>query len=214
MLNWGDELSILPNSERNALLLTLAQEFSDLALEWLKRQNLKLNIDRRQAPTTWIHLILDNAKSHSGGIVEQHLIGAKLARRFKDIDIPNYPAHAADMQTAREGDFAIFMNVYHITASPGRGVIQKCADNIRAGRFPILLVPSDQETKARALAEDEGIDKELAIISIESFIALNIIELAIEEKKDFFSILQEIVKVYNKRIREVETDLSLQIDVM
>jgi hypothetical protein len=53
----------------------------------------------------------------------------------------------------------------------------------------------------------------LAIISIESFVAINIIELAIEEKKDFFRVLQEIVNVYNKRLEEVETDLSLQIEV-
>ncbi len=213
LLVWGEGLCALPEQGRDYLLLELAQSLSDKALEWLKRQNLKLDIDRRQAPTTWIHLIVENAKSRSGGVVEQHLIGAKLERRFKDIDIPNHPAHAADVQTAREGDFAISQNVYHVTASPGRGVIQKCANNIRAGKFAILLVPSDQENKAKALAEDEGIEKELTIISIESFVALNIIELAIEEKKDFFGVLQEIVSVYNKRLGEVETDLSLQIDV-
>lgn len=213
LLEWGEGLCAIPQSVRDALLLSLAQSLSDKALDWLKRQNLKLDIDRRQAPTTWVHLIVENAKSRSGGIVEQHLIGAKLERRFKGINIPNHPAHAADVQTAREGDFAISQNVYHVTASPGRGVIQKCAGNIRAGKFPILLVPSDQESKAKALAEDEGIEKELTIISIESFVALNIIELAIEEKKDFFGVLQEIVSVYNKRLGEVETDLSLQIDV-
>ena len=58
---------------------------------------------------------------------------------------------------------------------------------------PILLVPREQENKARILAQDEGIEKELIIITIESFIALNIIELATEEGKDFFSILEEIV---------------------
>jgi hypothetical protein len=134
MLDWGEKLILLSEQDRDKLLLGLAQSLSEKALEWLKRQNLKLDIDRRQAPTTWIHLIVENAKSRSGGVVEQHLIGAKLERRFKDIIISNQPAHAADEQTAREGDFAISKNVYHVTASPGRSVIQKCASNIRAGK--------------------------------------------------------------------------------
>ena len=210
---WGGKLCPLQERERDSLLLELAHILSEKALEWLKRQNLKLDIDRRQAPTTWVHMIVESAKSRSGGVVEQHLIGANLERRFKDILVPNNPAHAADVQTAREGDFAIYQYVYHVTASPGRNVIQKCAANIRAGKLPILLIPGDQESKAKALAEDEGIEKELTIISIEAFIALNIVELAIEEKKDLFGILREIVNVYNRRLEEVETDLSLQIEV-
>jgi len=31
--------------------------------------------------------------------------------------------------------------------------------------------------------------------------------------KDFFGVLEEIVMIYNKRLAEVETDLSLQIQV-
>lgn len=213
MFEWGGKLCPLPEQERDSLLLELAQTLSKNALEWLKRQNLKLDIDRRHTPTTWVHLIVESAKSRSGGVVEQHLIGAKLERRFKDINIPNLPVHAADVQTAREGDFAIYQYVYHVTASPGRNVIQKCADNLRAGKFPILLIPGDQESKAKALAEDEGIEKELTIISIEDFIALNIVELAIEEKKDLFGILREIINVYNRRLEKAETDLSLQIEV-
>lgn len=85
--------------------------------------------------------------------------------------------------------------------------------NIRHGLQPILLIPSDQEGKARNFAQYEGIEKDLAIISIESFIATNIFEMATEEGKDLFSILKEIVETYNKRLSEVETDMSLLIEV-
>lgn len=203
----------LSKDKRDELLLELIADLSSKATEWLKRQNLKLNIDRRQAPTTWVNLIVENAKQRSGGVVEQHLVGAKLEKRFQDIEIPNHPAHAGDRQTARAGDFTISKLVYHVTATPSRNVIQKCAENIKVGLFPILLVPTEQEYKATALAQDEGIDKELAIISIEDFVALNIIELATEENKDFFGVLQDIVNIYNRRLAEVETDLSLQIEV-
>ena len=129
------------------------------------------------------------------------------------MDIPNHPAHAGDRQTERAGDFAISQLVYHVTSAPSRDVLQKCVRNIRVGLYPILLIPREQENKARILAQDEGIDKELTIISIEDFVALNIIELATEESKDFFSVLKEIVEIYNRRLAEVETDLSLRIEV-
>jgi hypothetical protein len=212
-LEWGETLIEMPEDEREELLLELVEGLRSLANEWLKRQNLKLDIDRRQAPTTWVNIIVENAKGRSGGVVEQQLVGAKLARRFKGMDIPNHPVHAGDRQTERAGDFAISQLVYHVTSTPSRDVLHKCTKNVRAGLHPILLVPREQENKARILAQDERIDRELTIISIEDFVALNIIELATEESKDFFSVLKEIVEIYNKRLLEVETDLSLRIEV-
>jgi hypothetical protein len=212
-LEWGETLIEMPEDERGKLLLQLVEGLRNLANEWLKRQNLKLDIDRRQAPTTWVNIIVENAKGCSGGVVEQQLVGAKLARRFRGMDIPNHPVHAGDRQTERAGDFAFSQLVYHVTSAPSRDVLQKCAKNVRAGLHPILLIPREQENKARILAQDEGIDRELTIISIEDFVALNIIELATEESKDFFSVLKEIVEIYNKRLSEVETDLSLRIEV-
>jgi len=77
----------------------------------------------------------------------------------------------------------------------------------------VLLIPRAQENKTLILAQDEGIDKDLVILSIEDFIAMNIIELATEGNKDYFSVLQEIVEIYNQRLSQVETDLSLRIEV-
>ena len=173
---------------------------------------LKLEVNQKHSPQIWAGAILENAQERSGGIVEQ-FVGAKLARRFKGMTIPNHPAHAGDRQTERPGDFVVSSLVYHVTAAPSRDVLQKCAQNVKAGRLPVLLVPREQENKARILAQDEGVDKELAIISIEDFVALNIIELATEEGAEFFGILQEIVEIYNERLSEVETDLSLRIEI-
>lgn len=212
-LEWGELFIGLSNNEREEILLELISHLRSLANEWLKRQNLKLEIDRRQAPTTWVNIIVENAKGRSGGVVEQQLVGAKLERRFKELEIPNYPVHAGDRQTERTGDFSIKHIAYHVTSAPSRDVLQKCIGNVKVGLYPILLVPREQENKALILAQDEGIEKEVSIISIEDFVALNIIELATEENKDFFSVLKEIVEIYNKRLSEVETDLSLQIEV-
>lgn len=77
----------------------------------------------------------------------------------------------------------------------------------------MLLVPAEQGDKARILAQDEGVDKELSIISMETFITLNIIELATDENKDFLGVLNEIVEIYNRRLAIVESNPSLQIQV-
>jgi len=212
-LQWGKKLGEIPPEERDHFLLECIEDLKKFADEWLKRQSLKLDVDRRQAPTTWVNLLIENAKGRSGGVLEQHLVGAKLARRFRHFSLPNHPAHAGDRQTERAGDFEISQMVYHVTSAPSRDLLHKCADNIKVGLHPVLLIPQEQESKARILAQDEGIDKELAIISIEDFVALNIIELAAEQSKDFYTVLKEIIEIYNRRLSEVETDLSLQIEV-
>ncbi|MBE7531139.1 MAG: DUF4928 family protein [Chloroflexi bacterium] len=158
---WGNKFQLLSNEERDNLLLGLISKLANGAHEWLGRQNLKLDIDRRQSPLAWIGQIVENAKGRSGGVVEQHLVGAKLEKRFDSISVPNHPAHAGDKQTARSGDFSIAQLVYHVTATPGRGVIMKCGENLKAGEMPILLVPKSQIYKAVALAEEEGIDKQV-----------------------------------------------------
>lgn len=211
--DWGNLFLTLSYEERQEVLDDLIGALKAEADRWIQRQNLKLDIDRRQAPTQWIHLIVESAKSRSGGVVEQHLVGAKLERRFHERDISNHPAHAADWQTAREGDFTVSNMVYHVTANPSRNVVLKCIQNIRSGMYPILLAPKETEYVARALAKDEGYEHEITIIAIEDFVAVNIIELATERESDLFNILQEIVQIYNRRLAEVETDMSLRIEV-
>jgi hypothetical protein len=212
-LGWGNRLTPLGVQERETLIKECIEVFVKQADEWLKQQNLKLQLDRRQAPTTWINLIVEGAATRSSGVVEQHLVGAKLQRRFPAHSIGNFPAHAGDQQTARHGDFVIAGLVYHVTAYPLRSVIQKCEANVRAGLHPILLVPAKETNRARVLAQEENVEGETTILSIEDFIAVNIIEMATTEQKDFYAVLQEIVELYNKRLTEVETDLSLQIQL-
>jgi len=130
LFNWGDSFIDFTDDDRKTILQALINRLCGVAIDWLRRQKLKLNIDRRQSPSAWIHSIIKNAEGDSGGIVEQHLVGAKLERRFSDIHISNHPAHAGDSQTSRSGDFGISNIVYHVTGSPTSKVIEKCIDNI------------------------------------------------------------------------------------
>jgi hypothetical protein len=175
--------------------------------------NLSIQINEAHSPITWINTILKRVKDKSDDRIEQYLVGAKLQKYYQDFPIPNHPAHSVDVQTERLGDFTIHNAVYHITAAPSQSVIQKCSANLRAGKHPILLVPQEKKATALAFAEQEHLESQISIISIEDFVTVNIIEISSGEKRDFFQILQEIIDIYNKRLSEVETDMSLRIEV-
>lgn len=202
----------LPSAERDQLLLQLIGELLKEVDIWLGRQNLKVGFERHHTPSEWIGKILEAAKSKSGGVVEQHLVGAKLQKRYPQIEVANFPGHAADKQTGRLGDFVVGTTIYHVTASPTPNVVQKCGDNIRAGLHPILLVPSEQVIKTKSIAEYERLEKQLTVMAIEDFVALNIIELATGEQSKFYVVLSEILDIYNHRLEQVETDMSLKIE--
>ncbi|MGA3323570.1 MAG: DUF4928 family protein [Terriglobia bacterium] len=127
--------------------------------------------------------------------------------------IPNYPGHAGDAQTGRHGDFDVDLMSYHVTANPGRDVIRKCKENVESNRHAVLVVPREKEGHARALAEDEGIGSRITILTLEDFIAGNVIEISTEKQTDFFATLKDIVEEYNRRIEEAETDMALKIDL-
>jgi hypothetical protein len=77
----------------------------------------------------------------------------------------------------------------------------------------VLVVPREKEGHARALAEDEGIGSRITILTLEDFIAGNVIEISTEKQTDFFATLKDIVEEYNRRIEEAETDMALKIDL-
>jgi hypothetical protein len=210
---YGAVFSGLTEEERKDILLQSINTLLAEIDQWFSRQNLKISFERHHSPLEWVRKILEEAKSKSGGVVEQHLIGAKLQKRHTELELPNFPGHAADVQTGRSGDFMIGQIVYHVTAAPTPNVIQKCRENIQAGLHPILLVPGDLASKAKDFAEFASLKEALTVIAIEDFVALNIIEIAIDQQVRFIEVLKEIIDIYNERLEEVETDMSLKIDV-
>ena len=213
LLDFGRGLAAMPVSRRNTLIRNSIESLVVRAHEWLSRQHFKLNLDRQYSPVAWIGNLLDEARGRSGGKVEQHLVGAKLEQRHPDIEIPNHAGHAADLQTGRSGDFIVGSTAYHVTATPGSGVITKCAANLASGLHPVMLIPRDQVNKARHLAEDQAIASRVTIFAIEDFIALNVVEMSKGDQREFVSTLKRIVDAYNRRLEEVETDMSLKIEI-
>jgi hypothetical protein len=212
-LEYGKGLALLDPASRERQLQKGSTLLAGYAHKWLGRQPIKVSCDRQQSPASWVSSILDKAKGKSGGVVEQHLVGAKLQQRHPGIAISNNPGHAGDAQTGRSGDFPLRDISYHVTATDGKEATERCKQNIEAGVHPVLLVPRRFLENARARADVVGILPRVSILAIEDFIAQNIIEMSTNQQQDFFSTLKAIIDEYNRRLEQVETDMSLKIEL-
>jgi len=212
-LRFGSTLGKLSQSTRDRDLESAIAILIEQANQWLMRQNLKVSCDRQLSPSVWFARILEESRKKSGGKVEQHLVGAKLQARHPEWKIPNHPGHAADKQTGRSGDFEVGSVSYHVTATPGKDVLQKCRSNAEANKHPVLIVPTAQLSRAKILAEEEGIAPRLTLLSLEDFLAQNVIEISTQRRTDFYSTFSDIVSEYNRRIDEAETDMALKIEI-
>ncbi|MEW5719494.1 MAG: DUF4928 family protein, partial [Chloroflexota bacterium] len=71
-LDWGRKFSGLTARERDRVLLGLIELLAGHARDWVKRQNLAVDVDPSQTPAVWVRMIMEKARQHSGGVVEQH----------------------------------------------------------------------------------------------------------------------------------------------
>jgi len=198
---------------RNSTLRSMQSFLVDRVVDYHNRQKIKLPFN--PALSTWhiIHNLINIAiEEGKAGYIAQHLVGAKLQLRFPDITVSNESASTADMQTQRPGDFLIGHTAFHVTVAPMLPVYEKCKYNLTQGYKPFLLVPDTKLIGARQLAE-QTCEQQISVESIESFVSQNIDELSVFDKDDLALNLKELVKIYNRRVNEIETDKSLMIEL-
>jgi len=181
---------------------------------YFERKKLSPSLDTRHTSPANIASILAAAKERDQmGQVAQHLVGAKLALRFPGRKIQNYSYSTADIATRRRGDFVVRSSVFHVTIAPSPAVLEKCRENIRHGYRPFLLVPEDKRRGAYEMADSLGLADVVTVIGIESFVGQNVEEIAEFAQAEFEAELRRLLEIYNERVREAESDPSLQIDI-
>lgn len=131
--------------------------------------------------------------------------------RHLEITVPTRPGHPADAQTGL--DFSFHGVTYHVTATMSQQLIGRCKENVLSGVHPVLLLPKRFVEKAWVYAEVAGIQDRISVLGIEDFITQNIIEMSTQGRQDFFATLKAIIEEYNRRLEEVETDMSLRIEI-
>ncbi|MBZ5512088.1 MAG: DUF4928 family protein [Acidobacteriia bacterium] len=200
--------------EQRTALLRKAQEFLVAKVgEYHKQQRLKPVFDPSKTKAEFVAALLGLAREQAkSDAVAQYLVGAKLQVRFPDQSVRNESYSTADQQGGRAGDFEISNTVFHITVSPSAGHFDKCQRNLQAGLRPYVVVPSGMLEGARQNAEHIA-PGQIAVVSIESFIAQNIDELGRFDSDASREQLRSLLVAYNVRVDAVENDKSLLIDI-
>ncbi|CAM3078595.1 hypothetical protein CGOTT_01090 [Corynebacterium gottingense] len=121
-------------------------------------------------------------------------------------------ANTADLQTDRYGDFQLGTTAFHVTVSPMEKLMDRCRENLSEEVRPVIIVPASRVLAAKQLAEVAAIDHSVGIVEAESYIGTNIEELALYSSDQIREGLARLIRRYNERIADVESDLSLRVD--
>jgi hypothetical protein len=106
------------------------------------------------------------------------------------------------------GDVAI-----HVTTSPSEALIERCRDDINDGFRPLLITGQRRLTVAEALSENAGLSDSIDVFEVEQFIAINLYEIGKFAADGRKAAISNFVNRYNDIVEDVETDLSLKIEI-
>lgn len=185
--------------------------------EYFSKQRIQADIFPNQPISLAVESLLkagDEKGGNTAGAVAQHLVGAKLSLRFPDelIGLDSYTT--ADQQTNRQGDFTVGDTAFHVTMRPTQSLMEnRCKANVSHGYRPVVLVPVELVAAAMQLAKIASLSDKVSIISIESFVGLNVEEMGVFRASEIRSGLRSLLEKYNERIVLAEADLSLQIEI-
>ena len=204
----------LKKQTRNSLIDWMQQRLVSSLDAYYNLERVRFDFDASRPIRGIVADILEVARHRNqSGPVAQHLVGAKLALRFPHLEVPNFAYSAPDDQAGRAGDFQVGGTAFHVTVAPGLGHIARCEENIRQGLSAFLIVPDGKVANARALLETRELQEKVAVESVESFVGQNISELAEFAPANLPQKLGELLKEYNRRVGEVQTDVSLMIEI-
>lgn len=147
------------------------------------------------------------------GTMLQHLVGAKLDVVLGLGTIQHHGASHNDAGEGRYGDFDLEDVSIHVSTAPGEALIQKCQENLEAGRRPIIVTTTRGAVLAEGLAGNFGVGDRLDVIEAEQFLATNIYEWGQFKSKQRRVRIEELIARYNEIVDEHETDPSLCIDI-
>lgn len=161
----------------------------------------------------FIHELLRAAHEHGkDDQVAYYLVGASLQLAAPTAHILSKSDHSQDALVNPLWDFLIGSTAFHVTVAPQPGVYQRCKRNLEDGFRVFLLVPDDVVFGARQIAETTA-PGQIAVESIESFVAQNIEELATFSQEELRRELRLLLEMYNKRVDTTEIDKSMMIEL-
>ena len=209
-LNEVTALAGLADEERGQAIDEMQAWLVGRVRDYLDQQAIEVEVNLARPAPQIVSDILEAAGAKSGAVA-QHLVGAKLAVRYPDLDIENFSYTTADQQLGRPGDFVVGDTAFHVTVAPMPPVLDKCEENLRNGYRCTLLVLDARLQAARQMAEAIGVQDRVGIFPIESFVGQNIEELGGFGREGLAEGFRALLGKYNERVEGVESDRSLLI---
>jgi hypothetical protein len=180
----------------------------------LGSNGLKANLNLERIPPYVISKILNASRKQGvSGAVAQHLVGAKLALRFPDLEIDNHSHATQAKQLGRKGDFEVNDTIFHVAVLPGEAVVEKCRRNVRRGFSTVLLVPQSEIKAAQVFVSRSDTAQRIWVMSIEEFVGQNIAEIGEFKKNGFRDNLKCLLETYNQRVAAAETRRDFLVNI-
>ena len=196
--------------------MSTVQKIEALALRVLRRfrgNNLRFTYTPEKTTTYLIGDILAAARDCGNeALVARYLVGAKLQLRFPKIENFDQFCRSNGGDFGRKADFTIQDTAFHITVTPTTETYEKCLVSANEGKPTVLLVPTRTVEGARQYIENTG-NQGVDVAAIESFVGFNFNEISMFGKGASAKALRKLLEIYNARVKAVETDLSLMIDI-
>lgn len=188
-----------------------------MKVDYFDQQRIQAEVDHTKPLKFAVKALLKAASVRGGttsGAVAQHLVGAKLTLRFPDETVHNESYTTADQQTHRQADFQVGDTAFHVTMRPSNSLISnRCRANLTAKFRPVVLVPEEFADVARGMVALESLDGHVAVVSIEDFVGINIEEIGTFSEKGIRTALKNLLTRYNERVKAVEPDPGLLIEI-
>jgi hypothetical protein len=206
-------LERMTEADRVATLEACQSFIVERVREFHSRQRMEIVFDPAESTRDLVRQMLDKAKERGqSGQVAQYLVGAKLALRFPELEIPNETYSTADQQLGRAGDFVVGDTAFHVTMTPADSVYERCRRNVGEGRRAYLLVPDEHVQGARARADDV-VPGRVAVEAIESFVGQNVEEMAAFSQHELQARFLALLETYNRRVDAIEIDKSIMVEI-
>jgi|GEM_PF-3165107 len=172
---------------------------------------MKLDLNPRYTPMTWLAAIIASADPFSA--VLPPLMYAAFRKRFPGLPIGENPPLLADAHSARSDSLALGDTVFHITPVASARVIRQCADDLKTGLRPELLLPDGEVEQAKRRARRAHIHNYMTISSIEDWVGSSMTLMSGDENRDTYDIFADIIGLYNQRLAEVNADPAFIIQL-
>lgn len=143
----------------------------------------------------------------------RHLVGAQLDLVLGKGIVKHHSVPEAYLGKDRAGDFTPGDVAIHIAVFPRDALPAKCIENLKTGIRPIVVTAPGRLAAIDGLLDTANIADRVDVLDIEQFLAANLHEHALFQRKSQRPKVGALIDRYNELIDEFENEPALRIEI-